>query len=507
MPDIISVCDSGVRLRQVLPEAELFGADEVIVQSCAADSRACRDGDLFAALVGSDVDGHDYIAEAVSHGASAILAERYIPAAGVPVCVVPDSRKAFGHVCQALAGNPSRRMKVIGVTGTNGKTSTCWLIASVLQAGGLQAGLTGTIVNSDCQSVQSSDMTTPPAPVLADWMARMVANGCSHGVVEVSSHALAQARTAGIEFDAVCITNVKRDHLDFHNSLQNYRDAKARLLKQVSPSGFAVLNADDQVCCRFLSQVEGAALTIGLGETAEINATIVERHASEQTFLLHAGHETVPVRTQMIGEGHVYNCLTAAAVGLLYGLKLTDIVRGLERLERIPGRMERLECGQPYGVFVDYAHTPDALDSVLRSLRAVTVGRLICVFGAGGERDREKRPMMARAVENHADLAVVTDDNPRREDPAKIRREIMRGFETPDAVVMKSDRAEAIQWALAQAEAGDCVLIAGKGHEDYQTIGKVRHWFDDREITRRWLHDHGVLPQEMIVPWRRANAG
>ena len=507
MPDIISSCAPGIRLRQILPEIEIFGADDVLVSACAADSRTCREGDLFAALVGSNVDGHEYVSDVVHRGASAILAERYVPAAGVPVCVVPDTREAFGRICQALAGNPSKRLKVVGVTGTNGKTSTCWLIASVLEAGGLRAGLTGTIVNSDSLAVEPSDMTTAPAPVLADWMARMLAGGCSHAVMEVSSHALAQSRTAGIEFDAACITNIRRDHLDFHNSLANYRRAKARLLSQLGTAGFAVLNADDPIGSGLLTKVEGPALTIGIENEAELTATIIERHASEQTFLLSAGSDTVPVRTRIIGDGHVYNCLMAAAVGLLYGISLTDVVRGLERLEKIPGRMERIECGQPFGVFVDYAHTADALASVLRSLRAVTAGRLICVFGAGGERDRQKRPLMARAVEAAADLAVVTDDNPRREDPARIRREIVRGFECLDNVVMEADRVRAIHWALEQAQPGDCVLIAGKGHEETQTIGTARHWFDDREVARQWLYEHAVIPAEIIPMRRRAKAG
>ncbi|HEY2881604.1 MAG TPA: UDP-N-acetylmuramoyl-L-alanyl-D-glutamate--2,6-diaminopimelate ligase [Pirellulales bacterium] len=497
----------GVRLRQLLPAVDIFGADDVLVQACSADSRTCREGDLFAALVGSDVDGHDYVSQAIANGATAILAERYVPTAGVPVCIVPDARAAFGQLCQALSGNPTRRLKTIGVTGTNGKTSTCWLIASVLEAAGYRAGLTGTILNSDTQAVESSEMTTPPAPALANWLARMAANNCTHAVVEVSSHALALSRTAGMEFDAACITNVRRDHLDFHNSLENYRQAKAKLLKQLTPAGFAVLNADDAVSCKLLSQLDGAALTVGIENQAELTATVVERQASEQTFLLHAGSETAAVRTQVIGDGHVYNCLMAAAVGLLYGVKLTDIVRGLERLDKIPGRMERIECGQPFGVFVDYAHTPDALENSLRSLRAVTAGRLICVFGAGGERDREKRPLMAQAAEAFADLAVVTDDNPRREDPNVIRRDIMRGFQQSSPVVMKSDRGDAIHWALGQAEPGDCVLIAGKGHEDYQSVGKVKHWFDDREIARRWLYEHGVMPIEMLPAYRRARAG
>jgi UDP-N-acetylmuramoyl-L-alanyl-D-glutamate--2,6-diaminopimelate ligase len=224
---------------------------------------------------------------------------------------------------------------------------------------------------------------------------------------------------------------------------------------------------------------------------------------SEQIFLLNAGSETVPVRTQIVGYGHLYNCLMAAAVGLVQGISLPDIARGLGRVEKIPGRMERLECGQPFGVLVDYAHTPDALACVLRSLRGMTTRRLICVFGAGGERDRDKRPLMAEAVEAHADLAVVTDDNPRREEPGRIRRDIQRGFLRNDAMIVKADRAKAIQWALGQAEPGDCVLIAGKGHEDYQIVGSQRHWFDDREVARQWLYQNAALIHEATAPVRR----
>lgn len=343
MPETISRAHS-LRLRPLLRGAEFFAADDIVVQSCSADSRTCQPGDLFVALVGSNVDGHDYIQQAIDHGAAAVLAERYVPTAGLPVCVVNDARAAYGQICQSLAGEPSKKLKVIGVTGTNGKTSTCWLIASILQAAGFRTGLMGTIANSDSLTVESSNMTTAPPPALADWMARMVANDCSHAVLEVSSHALAQSRVAGIEFDGACITNVRRDHLDFHNSLANYREAKSRLLKQLTPGGFAILNADDSVGQQFVSLVDGAILTIGLENQAELTATIVEQHTNEQTFLLQAGSDTVPVRTKIIGVGHVYNCLTAAAVGLLYGVKLTDIVPDWNVWKKFPAEWNVLNA-------------------------------------------------------------------------------------------------------------------------------------------------------------------
>ena len=495
-----------VSLRKLCPGARFFGATDIEVSSVSADSRNVADGDLFAALVGNLTDGHNHIDEALLLGAGAVLAERLVPTDGRPLCVVPDSRVALARICQALANNPSRRLKVIGVTGTNGKTSTSWLIRGILQAAGYRTGLLGTLEYSDGEEAETADLTTPAAPALAHWLSRMVIAGCSHAVLEVSSHALALARVEGIEFDAVCVTNVRRDHLDFHNTLANYRRAKAQIFKHLSTDGFAVLNADDAVSAGFAELSPGPTLTVGMNSPAEISAQVIERYRSEQTFLLSAGNDTIPVRTRTIGDHHVANCLMAAAVGLVYGVDLADIARGLEEADCIPGRMERIECGQSFGVFVDFAHTPDALTCTLNTLREVTEGRLICVFGAGGDRDREKRPGMGRVVEDLADVAVVTDDNPRGEDPDRIQRDILRGFKWPAAAQAFSDRAEAIGYALSLAEAGDTVLIAGKGHEEYQQIGNRKVWFDDRHVARQWLYDHNLSTEMLVRPWQRQRA-
>ena len=386
-----------VSLKRLCPGARFFGAADIDVTAVSADSRSVESGDLFAALVGNQTDGHDHVTEALSGGAGAVLAERFVPTRGKPLCVVPDTRVAFARLCQALADHPSRRLKVIGVTGTNGKTSTSWLIRGILEAAGYRTGLLGTLEYSDGHRVETASLTTPPAPVLADWLGRMEDAGCSHAVIEVSSHALAQARIAGIELHAACVTNVRRDHLDFHNTLANYRRAKADIFNHLAADGFAVLNADDPVAAGFVDLVAGPALTVGMRSPAEVTAQVIDRRQSEQTFLLSAGHETAAVRTRMIGDHHVANCLVAAAVGLVHGIDLADVARGLEQVEQIPGRMERIDCGQSFGVFVDYAHTPDVLAMTLETLREVTPGRLICVFGAGGDRDREKRPLMGRA--------------------------------------------------------------------------------------------------------------
>lgn len=478
-----------VSLRRLLPEAVIIGADDIAVSGCACDSRQIRGGELFAALVGRNHDGHDHIADAAARGCAAVLSERPGPESTLPWCIVPDAREAYARVCQTLAGNPSQQLKLIGVTGTNGKTTTSCLIAGVLKAAGYGVGVLGTLGYLDGRIVEPASHTTPPPDRLAGLLSRMVRNGCSHAVMEVSSHALDQSRVAGMSFDAACVTNVTHDHLDYHANLHDYRLAKAKLFDHLAGEGFAVLNADDPGSAGYLRRLNGPVLTVAIDAAAEIMATPFEQFLSEQTFLLTAGSETVPVRTEMIGTHHIYNCLTAAAVGLAYGIELTTVVRGLESVGHVPGRLERIECGQPFGVFVDFAHTPDALAGVLKTLRQVTTGRLICVFGAGGERDCQKRPLMGRAVEQVADVAIVTNDNPRHEDPKAIVHDILGGFCNPRVAEVIPDRVEAIHRALAVARPGDCVLIAGKGHENHQIIGDERLPLDDREVAKDWLYD------------------
>lgn len=480
----------GISLQQVLPEAELIGADELRVASCCADSRACRPGDLFVAISGASDDGAAHIREAIKRGAAAVLADRPLPPdCQTPACYVADVREAFGQVCQALAGYPGRRLRTIGITGTNGKTTVSYLVAGVLAVNDYRTGILGTLGYFDGDEFETAAWTTPPAPVLANWLARISANGCTHAVMEVSSHALAQSRVAGLDFDVACFTNLRRDHLDFHGTIRQYHAAKARLLEHLLPEGFTVVNADDPVAAGLLAKVDGPVLSFGIENEAEVSAEPLEQFASEQTFLLSVENDAVPVRTPLVGRHNIYNCLAAAAVGLAYGIDLPAIVRGLESIQNIPGRLERLECGQPFSVFVDYAHTPDALTGSLETLRQVASGRLICVFGAGGDRDPTKRPLMGRAVEAVADLAVLTNDNPRSEPPQRILGQILGGFRRPSEAWVIADRAEAIRWALSQARAGDCVLIAGKGHEQFQIVGNEQFEFDDRHIARQWLYD------------------
>ncbi|REK15757.1 MAG: UDP-N-acetylmuramoyl-L-alanyl-D-glutamate--2,6-diaminopimelate ligase [Planctomycetota bacterium] len=477
-----------VSLRELFVEARFCGAADVAARRCTSDSRTCRAGDVFVAVRGTQADGHDFADEAVARGAVAVVAERPL-SLGVPVCVVPDTREALGRLCQALAGDPSRTLRAIGVTGTNGKTTTTRLIASVLDAAGYHAARLDTLEYFDGEQAAPAELTTPSAPVLADWLARAVDAGCSHAVVEVSSHAIDQRRIAGIELSAACLTNLRRDHLDYHETLRNYHAAKSRIFHQLRPDGIAVVNGDDPTSLEYAPLIPCGVLSVAVHRSANVTAEVLERTKSEQTFLLTAGEMTAVVRTTIIGDHHVENCLIAAAVGLAEGIDLATIVRGLENVRSVPGRLERIECGQPFGVYVDYAHTPDALAVALSTLRQVTAGRVICVFGAGGDRDSTKRAPMGRVVEQAADVAIITNDNPRHEDPRSIAAAVLQGFERPAMASYVPDREAAICAALKQATADDCVLIAGRGHEPLQSIGGQQIPLDDRDVARRFLYN------------------
>lgn len=487
----------GISLRELLPQAVFRGAADIRVTSCCGEARSCRKGDLFIAVTEDAMTADRAMRLARKRGAIGMVANRATGAEDLPLCVVPDSREAYGRICHALAGDPSQQLKVIGITGAHGKTVTSYLIAAVLEAGGYYAGVLGTLGYYDGIKVSAADGTTPHVPVLARWLERMQSNGCTHAVVEVSSRALEEARLAGITLDAACITNLTHDQLDRQAEGKNFREVKERLFQHLAPEAVTVLNADDSSCDGCLRLLDGPMLTIGINEPAEVTATPLEQSRSEQTFLLSAGSETIPVRSTLIGAHSIYNCLTAAAIGLSYGIDLPTIVRGLEAIDKIPGRLERLECGQSFGVFIDEARTVEGLANSLETLRAVTPGRLICVFGGPGERDRAKRSLLGAVAENAADLAVLTTDNPRDEDPSRIAAEILAGFDHPGRVHVEPDRADAICWALNQAQTGDCVLIAGRGNAAHQIIGCKRIPLDDREVARDWLYE-AIAPREMF---------
>ena len=477
---------AGISLRQLLGGACGAGSPDVWAGSCTHDVRLLRPGDVFVAVAGADEDGHDRAAEAAQRGASAVVCERPLPVFDVPQFVVPDSRIAYGRLCQALVGDPSGQIKVVGVTGTAGKTTVVRLLASIVHAAGGEAGTLDSLAIDDGREHRRAADTTLSPPWLARSLAHMVSAGMSHAVVELSSRELAQQVLAGATLDAVCFTHVGRDHLDWHGSLENYRRAKQSILDHLAPEGIAIFNADDPVCTRMLCDFQQPALTIGLRETAEITAEIIDRQINEQTFVISAGDQSVGVRTQMVGDHHVYNCLTAAALCLAEGIELTTIARGLEAVDRLPGRMEPVRCGQPFAVLVDAAQSPDTLRHCLRAARAVTTGRLICVFGAD-RRERRDWPALGRVAGAMADLAVVTSNLPPSTEPDAIATDIRDGFADRRQAHLIADRTEAIAWALDSAREGDTVVVAGMGERCYTLAADGESAISDRDTIQQLL--------------------
>jgi UDP-N-acetylmuramoyl-L-alanyl-D-glutamate--2,6-diaminopimelate ligase len=417
---------------------------------------------VFVAITEADRDGHDHAAEAVRRGAAAVICERPLPVFGVPHCVVADSRAAYGQLCQALVGDPSRHTKVIGVTGTHGKTTVARLLTAIFRAAGISAATLDSFGYWDGQEDRPAIEGPLAPPVLARSLAQMAAAGASHAVVELSSRTLSQQVAAGVKLDTACFTHVGRHHLDWHGTIENYRQAKRRIFDHLHPDGVAVLNADDPVCARFLSNLNFPALTYSLQKPAEITAQIVEQHVNEQVFVLSSGDESVGVRTAIIGDHHIYNCLAAATTALAYGIQLTAIARGLEAVDTLPGRMQRVACGQDFAVFIDAANTSEALHACLKAIRRVTRGRLICVFAADAEPESDDWPAMGRVVGALADSAVITTNGPQ----AQSHRACVAlhgGFADRRKARVVIERNKAIAWALENARAGDTVVVAGKG--------------------------------------------
>lgn len=487
----------GITLRRLLPTASFVGCVDIRIHAATECSFDCRPQTLFVALRGNNFDGHDFIHDAVQRGASAVLVEYPQTDVPVPQCVVRDTRLAYAQICSALSGDPSRHLSITGVTGTNGKTTTTWLVRSILAAAGLQAGLMGTIEYHDAVATERSPLTTPDSRTMSRWLAAMLANQSTHAALELSSHALDQSRCAGTHLDAAVITNITHDHLDYHLNYAAYRDSKIRIFDSLKPGAPAVLNADDPGSISCAAVAPGPLTTFGIHNSADVTGTILTQTAHGTEFILSAGAERVRVRTSLVGEHNVSNCLAAAAAMLNCGVTLEDIAAGIEALTSVPGRLERIDCGQDFHVFVDYAHTDDALRRAIAAVKSSTSGRVICVFGAGGDRDRTKRPLLGRAGAE-ADIQVVTSDNPRSENPEQIIEEILTGMSGSGQAYVDADRAQAISWALREARSGDTVLVAGKGHETVQIVGRQTLHFDDRQVVRQTLEER--MNVEQIEP-------
>jgi UDP-N-acetylmuramoyl-L-alanyl-D-glutamate--2,6-diaminopimelate ligase len=475
-------------LTDVIAPERVIGIPVGEVTGLAYDSRNVRAGTLFFAVPGVHVDGHDYAAAAVKDGAIGVVVQRELEGLGAPQLVVDRTRRALADAADAWYGQPSKELQVIGVTGTDGKTTTSFLAVELLRAGGHRPGLIGTVAADigDERLPNEDRNTTPESLELQELLARMVEAGNESVVMEATSHGLALERTRNCRFDVGVVTSVTSEHLEFHGSLEAYRRAKARLVEEAP---LAILNTDDEAYAFFRERARDRVLTYGIDADADLRATELVADAAGSRFTLVAPDWSGEVTTPMPGRFNVSNALAALAIAHVEGVAWPVAVDALARTAGVPGRMERVDAGQPFAVVVDYAHTADSLGKVLRMLRPVTRGRLIAVFGSAGERDPTKRPAMGRVSAELADVTVVTDEDPRLEDPRAINEAIADGARGAGAVDGESllvidDRREAIARAMAMAREGDVVLLAGKGHETSIFYGADKLPWDDREAAR-----------------------
>jgi UDP-N-acetylmuramoyl-L-alanyl-D-glutamate--2,6-diaminopimelate ligase len=461
------------------------------------DSRRVAGGHLFVAVRGAAFDGHSFIEQAIDKGALAVVGEQAALSQRATVIVVQDSREALAQLGATFFGNPSRKLKMIGVTGTNGKSTTTFLIKHLLERAGQSTGLIGTVQYEIGERLLPALRTTPESLDLQELLSQCVEAGCRNVVMEVSSHALSQGRSSEIEFSVGVFTNLTRDHLDFHRGMKDYFEAKARLFESLRQSGNkdrkAVINVDDpygqQLVGRFGRDL--SIITYGMGARADFRASDFKVEMNGTSYRLDAKDKSYLVRLPLIGRFNIYNSLAALATARAVGLDVRNAVLALAKAPQIPGRLEAVPAKRKFQVFVDYAHTDDALSNVVKTCRDLNPGRLILVFGCGGNRDRTKRPLMGAIADQYADYSFITSDNPRKEDPEEILRDIEAGFQQKNYEKVV-DRKEAIARAIAMAQPRDIVLIAGKGHEKYQEFSDHTVPFDDVEIAGRALEEHPV---------------
>lgn len=481
-----------------LSRVTVAGSLDSDVNAITATSREVGPGMIFAAIRGAKVDGQRFIGEALAAGATAILAETAPPDDfdfSRTWLHVPDSRAATATLASVLAGNPWSELKMAGVTGTNGKTTTAFLLHHIMKASWHRAGLLGTIITDDGEVVETASHTTPDAIALSGLLGRMRDNGCRGAAIEVSSHGIHQKRVAGTGFDACVFTNLTQDHLDYHGTLDAYFKAKADWFYALAadPMGkkpVAVINDDDAYGEKLAALLEGhlPQIRYGFGVHCDFRANNLHQTARGMEFQLEAKGKSYLVRAPLIGRFNAYNLLAAIAAASACGIRPRESIAALASAPQVPGRMENVGNAGGTTVFVDYAHSPDALENACRTLRELSPRRLITVFGCGGDRDRTKRPLMAAAAARHSDACVITSDNPRSEDPEKIIREVEKGM-GGTAFRSMPDRAAAIDFAIRSSLSGDIVLIAGKGHEAYQQFADKTVDFDDRKHASKALRE------------------
>jgi UDP-N-acetylmuramoyl-L-alanyl-D-glutamate--2,6-diaminopimelate ligase len=494
--------ETAVRLLiDALPERRVVGTPPPTVSGLTADSRRVEPGDCFVAVPGFKQDARRFVPDAVARGARLVVTEGE-PLAALPVAqvLVPSARHALARLADAYHGHPSAALTLVGITGTNGKTTTSYLVEALLRARGLRTGIIGTIQYVLGGETRPARQTTPEALAIQGMLADARARGIGGVAMEVSSHALALSRVDGLDFDVAIFTNLTQDHLDFHGTLDEYRRAKRRLFELLAaspkPGRTAVVNADDPAGAAMVEGLDVPVLSYGLSPTARVRAVEHTSALDGIQMTVETPRGRLTLRSALIGEHNVSNLLGAIGAGLALGLAPDAIASALAAVGTVPGRFEQVQAGQPFLVVVDYAHTPDALERVLVTARKITPGRLGVVFGCGGDRDRGKRPIMGELAARLADRAWVTSDNPRSERPEAIVDEVLTGVARVaggrERCVAEPDRALAIRGALGWAVAGDTVVIAGKGHETYQVVGTEMHDFDDRAVARQILGDRGA---------------
>ncbi|WP_139997937.1 UDP-N-acetylmuramoyl-L-alanyl-D-glutamate--2,6-diaminopimelate ligase [Paenibacillus paridis] len=487
-----------MRLKEVaelLVTARLMGNGETEWNGIESDSRAVSSGQLFICLRGHTVDGHLYAPEAVEAGAAAIVAERALDLP-VPQIIVRDCRLAMAAIANHFYAYPSQTLKLIGVTGTNGKTTTTYLIEQILNDQLLPSGVIGTIERRFAGKSFPMSSTTPQTLQLQRYLAEMRDAGTKYCAIEVSSHALEQGRVKGCRFRTAVFTNLTQDHLDYHETMSRYAAVKGLFFSRLgneykaveNDRSYAVLNADDTISSAYAELTAAEVITYGIDNEADIRASNIRINAQGTTFHVHTFRGEADITLQMAGKFNVYNALAAIGAVLIEGVELSAIAESLRGIPGVPGRVEAVNAGQPFAVIVDYAHTPDGLENVLRAVQQFAEKRILCVFGCGGDRDRAKRPLMGKIAVQYADYAIITSDNPRTEAPELILKDIedglIRSHIEPSVYELIADRRAAIQKAVEMASPGDVVLIAGKGHETYQDINGVKYPFDDREAAK-----------------------
>jgi UDP-N-acetylmuramoyl-L-alanyl-D-glutamate--2,6-diaminopimelate ligase len=458
------------------------------------DSRLVKTGDIFVAVEGTTYDGHDFIDQAIANGAEYIVCRKQSAAVRAPdrqcrIIAVDDPAQAAALLAQADKGNPASQLTNLAVTGTNGKTTVAYLVRSCIQTAGQKCGLIGTVVYDTGDQTHQADLTTPDCLAIADVQSQMIEAGTKYMVIEASSHALSQNRLAGIDFTAAAFTNIAGDHLDYHQTGENYLAAKTRLFQTLERDAVAVLNKQSPQAAQIAAQTNAKILWYAVDSPADMTANVRSMDITGTTFILNYDGAEQIVKTPLPGTYNVSNHLAAAGLCLAAGLDLETVARGLSALEQIPGRLEKVDSNYGFSVIIDYAHTDDALKNVLVTLKPLCKGSLTVVFGCGGDRDRTKRPRMGKVAEDLADSVIVTSDNPRTERPEDIIDEIVLGLKDPHAatVAIEPDRRKAIELAIDTAAEDDILLIAGKGHEDYQIIGTQKFHFDDKEIAEQCL--------------------